>query len=253
MNEQPTQTPAQPVIALAPEQSIWKDLLIPASIVIAGIAIGGGLYFSGGGSSAGTPGLAAVETTVERVERLAKDAGVSTRALNTCLESGDSKALVQADVDNAVETGGRGTPWSIVIGPGGQTYPINGALPAAAISQLLEIVRAEGEVPVDPNASPDINTDAVAPVTDGDWVRGDRNATITIVEYSDVDCPFCSRFHDSMKQVMAANDDVLWVYRHFPLDQLHPQARFVAEAAECVGSLEGQDAFWSFIDAYFVG
>jgi len=53
------------------------------------------------------------------------------------------QADVQADIDNAIATGGRGTPWSILIGPSGKTYPINGALPTAAIEQLIQVARDE--------------------------------------------------------------------------------------------------------------
>jgi protein-disulfide isomerase len=89
-------------------------------------------------------------------------------------------------------------------------------------------------------------------VGDKDWIRGDKNAKITIVEFSDLDCPFCSRFHDTMKQVMIEYDgDVNWVYRHFPLSTLHPDASKKAEAAECVGELAGNDEFWLFIDKLF--
>lgn len=240
----------EPAVVAAGASPLWKDLLVPASIMVAGVCIGIGLYFGGSNGSTGLP--SAVETTAERVERLTNDAGVKTKDLAACLQSGRVKPLVQADTENAVETGGRGTPWSIVIGPSGMTYPINGALPAAAIAQVLDVARAEGELPVEPGTEP-ANTDAVAPITDADWVKGDPNAPIKIVEYSDFDCPFCGRFHQAMGVVLADNPDVAWVYRHFPLDQLHPEARYVAEAAECVGELEGQEAFWQFTDAYFAG
>jgi protein-disulfide isomerase len=52
-------------------------------------------------------------------------------------------ARVQADMTNAQETGGGGTPWSILIGPSGKTYPINGALPLSAIEQLISVAKAE--------------------------------------------------------------------------------------------------------------
>ena len=80
-------------------------------------------------------------------------------------------------------------------------------------------------------------TDAVRPVTREDHIKGNPDAPIKIVEYSDFECPFCKRFHDTMNEVMSEvdNGQVAWVFRHFPLDQLHPvKARAVAVASECV-------------------
>lgn len=91
-------------------------------------------------------------------------------------------------------------------------------------------------------------------LSDKDWVRGDKDADVTIVEFSDIDCPFCTRFHTTMNQVMADyNGKVNWVYRHFPLTSLHPEAFKKAVAAECVGEQKGNDAFWSFLDKLFEG
>jgi protein-disulfide isomerase len=96
----------------------------------------------------------------------------------------------------------------------------------------------------------------IAPVTDKDHIRGNPNAPIVIVEYSDFDCPFCKNFHETMKQVMndyGADGKVAWVYRNFPLESLHPNAPKLALAAECVASLGGNDAFWKFGDQIFEG
>lgn len=96
---------------------------------------------------------------------------------------------------------------------------------------------------------------AVRPVTAEDHIRGNPDAPVTIVEYSDMECPFCKRFHDTMQQVMdeyGASGQVAWVYRHFPLDQLHPvKARAEAVAAECANELGGNEAFWKFTDRFF--
>ncbi len=89
----------------------------------------------------------------------------------------------------------------------------------------------------------------VAPVTDKDHIYGNPNAPIMIVEYSDFDCPFCKNFHESMQKIMETygkDGQVAWVYRQFPLKQLHPNAPKVAAASECVASLGGNDAFWKF-------
>lgn len=89
-------------------------------------------------------------------------------------------------------------------------------------------------------------------VTDEDHIRGNPNAAITIVEYSDFECPFCSRFHPTVKQALVDyGDQVRWVYRHFPLAQIHPNAIPSAEASECVAEQKGNEGFWEFVDAMF--
>jgi len=108
--------------------------------------------------------------------------------------------------------------------------------------------------------SPQVETEnslnQVAEVTAKDHIRGSRNAVVKIIEYSDFECPFCKSFHNTMNQVMSEHGDngqVAWVYRHFPLDSLHPEkARLESVISECVTELGGNDAFWAFADAFFV-
>mgnify|MGYP003971356593 FL=1 len=108
---------------------------------------------------------------------------------------------------------------------------------------------------VNTNTNPGADTGtkiAVEGLSDGDWFRGDKNAPITIVEFSDIDCPYCSRFHSTMVQIADDYDGAVnWVYRHFPLPSLHPEATKKAEATECVGELGGNDKFWEFLDLLF--
>ena len=92
----------------------------------------------------------------------------------------------------------------------------------------------------------------VAAVSEADHLRGSTDAKVFLVEYSDLDCPFCSQAHETLKQIVAQyNGEVAWVYRHFPLTSLHPYAETKAQAAECVAELGGSNAFWNFVDAYF--
>ncbi len=91
----------------------------------------------------------------------------------------------------------------------------------------------------------------VAPVpeaTKNDHVRGDLNkAKVVLIEYSDFECPFCSRHHPTMQQIVDEyGDDVAWVYRHFPLTSIHPNATPAAIASECAGE---QGKFWPYADA----
>lgn len=94
----------------------------------------------------------------------------------------------------------------------------------------------------------------VRPIDSTDYVRGNPNAPITVVEYSDYDCPFCKNFHDTMNTVMkefGVGGKVAWTYRQYPIAQLHPNAPRISEAAYCVGDLGGTDAFWKYSDLVF--
>lgn len=94
----------------------------------------------------------------------------------------------------------------------------------------------------------------MTPVTSKDHIRGDINAPVKIVEYSDTECPFCKRFHTTMKEVIdtyGKDGKVAWVYRHFPLDQLHSKARKEAVALECANEQGGNDKFWSYADRLY--
>lgn len=125
--------------------------------------------------------------------------------------------------------------------------------------QLLESKSSQPTAVQAANLVP--NAAAVAPqpqkavkkpeVTGVDWYRGNKNAKVILVEYSDLECPFCQRFHPTMQQVIQEyGDKVKWVYRHFPLS-FHANAQKEAEATECAGKLGGNEAFWNYTDKIF--
>lgn len=87
-------------------------------------------------------------------------------------------------------------------------------------------------------------------VSDDDYIRGDENADVVLVEYSDYECPFCNRFHPTTKQILEEFSNVALVYRHYPLP-FHPLAQKAAETAECVGKVGGNEAFWTYTDSLF--
>jgi len=91
----------------------------------------------------------------------------------------------------------------------------------------------------------------VPKVTDEDYILGNENAKVTLIEFSDFECPFCASFHPTMQQVMTEyGDKVRLAYRHYPLP-FHPNAQKAAEASECVGKQKGDDGFWAYTDAIF--
>ena len=94
----------------------------------------------------------------------------------------------------------------------------------------------------------------VDPVSTSDHILGNPNAKIVIVEYSDPECPFCKVFHDTLHAIIeayGASGDVAWVYRHFPIANLHPKAPKEAEALECASEQGGNEMFWKYTDAIY--
>lgn len=104
-----------------------------------------------------------------------------------------------------------------------------------------------------PTPNPD-GQPTVRPVDASDHIVGNPNAPVKIVEYADLECPYCKDFHITMHQIMdfyGANGQVAWVYRAFPLSQIHSKAPKEAEAAECAAAQGGSAAFFKFIDKVY--
>jgi len=105
-----------------------------------------------------------------------------------------------------------------------------------------------------PTTTTDGQTALVRSVQPDDHILGNPNARIVIVEYSDFECPFCKSFHETMHQVIdvyGPTGDVAWVFRQFPLAQLHSKAPREAQASECAAQLGGNDAFWKYADRIY--
>jgi protein-disulfide isomerase len=82
-----------------------------------------------------------------------------------------------------------------------------------------------------------------------DHVDGNASSTVIITEYSDFQCPACRAYYSLMKQLMVEfGDRIAFVYRYFPLTEIHANAEFSARAAEAAGK---QDKFWQMHDLLF--
>jgi len=112
-----------------------------------------------------------------------------------------------------------------------------------------KVIAADQPTPA-PTAPPkDVKVDSV---TATDHIRGNKDARIALIEYSDLECPFCKKFHPTAKKVLDTyQNQIVWVYRHFPLSQLHSKAKKEAEATECAAKLAGNDGFWQMMDKIF--
>jgi len=81
-----------------------------------------------------------------------------------------------------------------------------------------------------------------------DHIRGPEDAPVTVVEYGDFECPFCGQAEPVVRELLADFGDVRYVWRHLPLNDVHPQAQIAAEAAEAAAA---QGAFWEMHDLLF--
>ncbi|MCL4263008.1 MAG: DsbA family protein [Anaerolineae bacterium] len=197
---------------------------------------------------------------------LAADLGLDGDAFAACYQSSEQDDLVQANVEEAIALGVGSTPSFFFNG-----YLASGALPfdsfeqivawgengelaaqveanvrAAYAAQQAQLQQQQQQVPPTPAGPVDVPTDDVA------FAIGSPDAPITIVEYADYQCPFCSRhFAEVYPQLMTQYVEtglVRYVFKDFPLTSIHPQAVAAAEAARCAGE---QNAYLEMHDALF--
>lgn len=218
---------------------------IVGAIVLAGALIAGAILLRG----TSTPVNPQAGTTVA----ISKQIGLNVKSFDACVASGKFKEKVQKDIDDGAQAGVTGTPYSFII-KDGKLFPFindNGEvtdnIPGA---QSYDLVMKNTKRILQGGAqSKDVK---IRPVTSDDHIVGNINAKIVIVEYSDLDCPFCKSFHNTMHRVVKeSNGDVAWVYRHYPITQLHPNAYQKAEATECAWEQGGNTAFWKYADKVF--
>jgi len=105
-----------------------------------------------------------------------------------------------------------------------------------------------------PGGSPTASEVKINPVSSNDHILGNPNAKIVLVEYSDTECPYCKRFHETLQRLMTEygkDGSLAWVYRSFPIPSLHPKAPKEAEALECAAEQGGNTAFWKYTDKIY--
>ncbi|MCC6604551.1 MAG: thioredoxin domain-containing protein [Anaerolineae bacterium] len=199
---------------------------------------------------------AAIDALVGLAEEIALDG----TALRRCIDLGEQRDKVLASQQEAIAMGVSSTPTFYINGyplRGAQPYDVfdavaelveNGELEAvleAQMRQAYEQAQAQAAQPQPPTGPVDI------PIGNA-YAMGDPNAPVTIIEYTDYQCPFCSRhFEQTLSQLQEdyiESGIVYYVFKDFPLTQLHPQAVIAANAARCAGE---QGAYLAMHDALF--
>lgn len=241
-------------LGFSKSQLVLVGLLIIASFFI------GKLYtqvqFLQGGKSAGSgaPAAAAKYASFdEAMGDVAKKAGIDGKKLVACMNSGEKKAKVDSELSEGTTLGVSGTPAFFING-----RLLGGAFPFESFKEIIDM-EFKGTGSDDVTAYSKDLQDAAAQgafdpkpknVTVGDsHFRGKGGSSVVIVEYSDFQCPYCARALPTVKQVLDEyGDKVMFSYKHFPLESIHPRAHIAAQAAECAGD---QGKFWEFHDALF--
>jgi len=203
---------------------------------------------------------------------LAEELGLDLDAYQACVASGEKEALVAQSVMEAQSLGFSGTPsFHIVRDATNDAYPLVGAQPYDQFAAILDTLIA-GETPQVAQGSSEDNgdsggsgeipdwatTEGLQPDPDrpgytmaGDLYRGNPDADVVVVEFSDFQCPFCRRHvletQPTLDEQFVDTDQIFWVFKHFPLS-IHPQAPAAGVAAECAAS---QDNFWEMHELIF--
>lgn len=232
-----------------------STLTAPIAIIVAGVLIAGAIIFKDAPrDSANGDGDKNPAANLLKKDTIAEEVGLDKKAFAECLASGRHAARVESDYQSGIKAGVQGTPGSFAVNKTtGKIYAIEGAQPKERIIATIEAAIAGDDktavkVELDSPHEGDHNyNDQV--------FLGEEENSVYVIEYSDLECPFCKRFHEAMLEVMKEFDtrgqEVTWIYRHFPLDQIHSQARKEAEATECAAELGGNEAFWNYTNKLF--
>lgn len=227
----------------APKAS-GPQITTPMAIIIAGVLVMVGIMLSHRGS------------TSDQTKTLSEQVGVSKSALDACVKSTDESTTntrIQASVAKAmsgVPDNQRGTPYSIVIGPNGFKTDIRGADSYEHVKAIVDSAM-QGKLAKDSagNNISELYTGTVDLSEPTDHIQGSANASVTIIEYSDFECPYCKQFQPTIERIMKEDaPNVRWIYRHFPL---HQHSFEMLVAADCVGKLKGDPAFFKYGDLLF--
>lgn len=213
-------------------------ILLGALVIAIAILMNGGIIKLGKPPTAAQPSSAPQSQTVKNLKDLAAKLGLDQNKFNSCLDSGSKNSLVRADLDDGTKAGVQGTP----------AFFINGRL----ISGAVPFEQFKSVIDEELNGSAPATTQRVT-VGNGDLPPlGKDSAKVTMVEFSDYQCPFCGRhFTQAEPQIKKEYIDtgkVKFYYRDFPLSQIHQGAQKAAEAARCAGE---QNQYWQYHDLVF--
>lgn len=207
---------------------------LAGAIIIAGVLVAGAILLKGSSLP--------INTKTEK-ESIAKIVGLNEKSFQICLESKKFEDKVQADASDGLAAGVKGTPYFFILKNGKVVERVQGYVSFDEVIVKINEAKNNTKIPITAN---------IRPIATDEHLFGNPDAEIVIVEYSDLECPYCKMFHEVMHQVVAEEGgEVAWIYRHFPMPSLHPMAFLEAEATECAWEQGSNEAFWKYTDKLF--
>jgi protein-disulfide isomerase len=229
-------------------------LTTPAAIIIGSVILAVGLvgygYVSKGGS-----GAIASKSEEEFLGDTAKVLGgllnSNVRKWEACREDTASlnslTAKINESINDGIAAGVTGTPTSFIVVKSGNQYKVASTVVGGRDYAYMKAALDSAL------ASTTTFTDVFKgkAIADSEFVQGKRDK-VFFVEYSDAECPYCIGFHPTVTQIVKEySDRIGFVYRHFPLTQIHPDAMGRAVAIECAGQVGGVKGYFDFIEKLF--
>ncbi len=196
-------------------------------------------------------GWAGQSNTTDLFTGYAGEIGLDVEQFRTCLESGQFAARVQQGSSIGAARGVTSTPSFFING-----QALTGAQPLETFTQAIETVSSGGQLtsaqqPSEP-PQPGVVPTPAAFSDDYAAAMGDPQAPVTIVEFTDYQCPYCARHAEQtlpqLIQQYIDSGEVYYVIKDFPIESIHPLARSAAGAARCAGE---QDSYWQMHDELF--
>lgn len=195
--------------------------------------------------------------SITNLKKYAQELGLDRKKFDACLDSGKKKSVIDKDVAQAGRLGVRGTPGFFING-----RFVAGAFPIESFKEIIDKELANKgsnrcsdykdpslKGSCDENGNKAFNPVPVKVDVTGAPMRGNPKAEVTIIEFSDFECPFCARAFPVVKQLFELYPNkIKFYYKHFPLTNIHSFAQKAAEASLC--ALD-QGKFWPYHDKLF--
>lgn len=199
---------------------------------------------SGTGTNAAvTPTPTGSKIAVAELKTMAKDLGVDSKKFNTCLDNGTYADKVKAESAEGSKNGVSGTPSFFING-----ILVVGSLPQADFEAVIDAELKNGSGDKAKTSSGEVLKRASGIPYGVGYIKGNKDAKIKIMEYTDFECPYCNRAFPTIEALLAKyGNNISLEYRSFPLP-FHPDAQKAAEAALCAGE---QGKFWEMHDKMF--